>query len=108
MKNIAGWSLSVCALLLLVLAYEAHENRLSLEALAASGRYIAEAEREDNYMWLHQTTTDQWTGVDGGLHAVTTERRQSQSMRDWLDLQNQIVDAKIASRPLSYAPREVR
>ena len=99
------------AVLLLVMMslfiYEAHETRAELAALRGSAAEIAAAEREDNYLWLHATTTDDWVGLDGWHHGVTSEQRQGQTLRDWFDHHNQIVDAKIASKPLSFKPREV-
>jgi len=120
MKNLASLALICCAVVLSLATFEAHEirneahglrleasgTRSALDSLTASARDIALAEREDNYLWLHATTTDQWTGVDGGSHSVTTERRQGQNVRDWLDEQNKLVAAKIASNPLAYTPKE--
>ena len=106
MKHAQLWISALAATCLFVLVYEAHEARTELRHLHGSADEIAQAEREDNYLWQHATTTDEWTGRDGWQHAVTSELREKQTLRDWFDRQNQLVDAKIASKPLAFAPKE--
>lgn len=101
----------LAAALLLLLALfvrEAAQTTGALEALSDRAQEISRAESESNHLWARQFTTDEWEGVDGWRHSISSERRTDVPLREWLDAHNRLVDEKIASKPLAYAPREQR